>query len=583
MSVPNGGMSRDLYENGAPNVAGVERDIVDAVSADEPWGVVERFAELERVSGTGDEREAAEYLADRLGSFGVGHEVFHPELYLSTPHGADIEIDDGWVSATVKTVAFSNEGQATGELVYVENEEEMDSIEAILSVSLDGLEADLSGKVVMSESIIPISAIKELAERGAEAFVGIHPHEREPHEGIVTPVWGGAPPYDERDQMPDLIVANVSASEGRALQERAEHGAEITVTVETATEWKSAPLILARITGEAGPENSEFVLAHGHLDSWHVGVTDNATGDATLLELARVLNAHRDNLRRDVWVAWWPGHSTGRYAGSTWFTDEFAQELAQRCVAHVNIDSPGVADATEYDERVKWMAGVHDIAAGSIEDVSGKETVKRRPPRAGDYSFNNLGIPGMSLQSSIPKAVREERGYHPVGGSGGHADAWHVTTDTIEKADADVLERDTAVYTLATARLSRADIPADPLAVIDRARSVVAGYDDASTFDLGPVCSALNALREATAEFIADAGGHTPKLDSIVKTLTRLNFTTEGQFEQDPAEGRPPFPRLQAVETLPELDGNDERFLELQLRRARNEVVGEIRELRESL
>jgi len=415
---------------------------VDIVSADELWSVVERFAELERVSGTDSEREAAEYLADRLEIFGVDHQVLNPELYLSTPHGAGIETDDGWVSETAKTVAFSNNEQATGKLVYVENEEEMDSIEAMLSVSLEGLEDDLRGKVVMSESIIPISAIEELAERGAEAFVGIHPHEREPHEGIVTPIWGGAPPYDQRDQIPDLLVANVSANEGRDLQERAENGADITVTAETTTEWKSSPLVLARISGEAEPENDEFVLAHGHLDSWHVGVTDNATGDATLLELARVLDEHRDQLRRDVWVAWWPGHSTERYAGSTWFTDEFAQEFTQRCVGHVNVDSPGVADATEYDERVKWMAGVYDIAASSIEDVSGKETVKRRPPRAGDYSFNNLGIPGMSLQSSIPESVREERGYHPLGGSAGHADAWHLTTDTIEKADPDVLERE---------------------------------------------------------------------------------------------------------------------------------------------
>lgn len=571
----------NLYEGGAPNVTSVEEEIVDAVSADEPWGVVERFAELKRVSGTDDEREAVEYLADRLGSFGVEHEVFDPDLYLSTPHGASVKTEDGWASETVKTVAFSNDGQATGELVYVENEEKMDSIEAMFSVSLEGLEDDLSGKVIMSESIIPISAIEELAERGAEAFVGIHPHEREPHEGIVTPVWGGAPPYDKRDQIPDLIVANVSASEGRELQ--AEQGAEITVAAETQTEWKSAPLVLTRIPGAAAPEVDEFVLAHGHLDSWHVGVTDNATGDATLLELARVLDDHRDYLRRDVWVAWWPGHSTGRYAGSTWFTDEFAQELTEHCVAHVNIDSPGVADATEYDERVKWMAGVHDIAASSIEDVSGKETIKRRPPRAGDYSFNNLGIPGMSLQSSIPKSVRNERGYHPVGGSGGHADAWHVTTDTIEKADPTVLERDAEVYTLATARLSRANLPADPLATIDHIQSVVADYDDVSEFDLEPICSELARLRESTVEFIDESDSYTPELDRVVKTLTRLNFTTDGQFEQDPAEGRPPFPCLEPTESLLELDGDDARFLELQLERTRNKVISELRQLRRAL
>ena len=576
-------MSQRLYADGKPSLSGVDAAIVDAVDADEPWRLVERFADLERVSGTDDERSAAAYVTDRLDQFGVGHEVFKPELYLSTPHSASVDTGDGWTAASAKTVSFSADGTAQGELVYVENDDEMESIEAMLSVSLAGLPADLSGKVVMSESIIPISAIAELADRGAEAFVGIHPHEREPHEGIVTPVWGGAPPYDERALIPDLLVANVSASDGHELRERAAEGTEVTVAAETTTEWQTAPLVLATIEGEAAPENDEFVLAHGHYDSWHVGVTDNATGDAALLELARVLDEHSEALRRDVWVAWWPGHSTGRYAGSTWFTDEFAVDLVERCVAHVNIDSPGVADATAYDERVKWMASVEDVAAETIEDVTGKDTATFRPARAGDYSFNNLGIPGMSLQSSIPESIREQRGYHPVGGSGGHADAWHLTTDTIEKADPEVLERDTAVYTLATARLSRAVRPADPIRTIDRLASTAAEYDAASTFDLGPVRDELDALEDTTTALLDDAEGYPQTADRLVKALTRLNFVTEGQFEQDPAEGRPPLPRLAPVERLPELDGDDARFLELQLQRARNGVVAELRRLRRTL
>ena len=576
-------MGQQLYEEGAPWVSGVDAEIVDEVSADEPWDVVERFAELERVSGTEDEREAMAYLTDRLDAFGVDHELFEPELYLSMPGSASVDTDHGWQSETAKTVSFSANRSAEGELVYAENDGEKESIEAMLSVSLDGLTEDLSGKVVMSESIMPISAIEELSDRGAEAFVGIHPHEREPHEGIITPVWGGSPPYDEREQVPDLLVANVSASEGRDLREKATDGVRVTVSAETTTEWKPAPLVLAKIPGETAPEIDEFVLAHGHVDSWHVGVTDNATGDGGLLELARVLDTYSEELRRDVWVAWWPGHSTGRYAGSTWFTDEFATELVERCVAHVNIDSPGVADATAYDERVKWMAAVDEIAAGAIGDVSGKGTAKYRPARAGDYSFNNLGIPGMSLQSSIPQSVRDERGYHAVGGSGGHADAWHLTTDTIEKAYPDVLERDMQVYTLATARLSRAERPADPVQAIDQLASTAAEYDDASGFDLAPVRDELDALREETVAYLNDTEGYPDAVDRLVKSLTRLNFVTEGQFEQDPATSRAPLPLLAPVEQLPALDGDDARFLKLQLRRARNYVVAELRRLRRSL
>jgi hypothetical protein len=300
-------------------------------------------------------------------------------------------------------------------------------------------------------------------------------------------------------------------------------------------------------------------------------VTDNATGDAALLEAARVLEAHSDQLRRDVWIAWWPGHSTGRYAGSTWFADEFATDLAGRCLAHVNVDSPGVADATEFRDRVKWTAAVHDIAVGAIEDVTGKATEKHRPPRAGDYSFNNLGLPGMSLQSGIPEAVREERGYHPVGGSGGHADAWHLSSDTIDKADPDVLVRDTQVYTLAVARLATEPAPLDAAETISHHRDIIQAYDDTAEFDLAPVLAALDAV-ETT---LADADRETVR--EAVRTLTRLNLASEGEFEQDPAESRPPYPQLAPVKRLPELSGDKARFLRLQLERARRGIVAELR------
>ena len=44
----------------------VERAIVDAVSLDVPWRVVERFATLTRLSGSAEEREAFELLIDHL-------------------------------------------------------------------------------------------------------------------------------------------------------------------------------------------------------------------------------------------------------------------------------------------------------------------------------------------------------------------------------------------------------------------------------------------------------------------------------------------------------------------------------------
>ena len=82
---------------------------------------------------------------------------------------------------------------------------------------------------------------------------------------------------------------------------------------------------------ELAGETPEYVLVGSHYDSWDYGVTDNATGNAAVLELARVLS--QKQLRRGVKIAWWPAHSNGRYAGSTWYCDEQFEDLDARCVA----------------------------------------------------------------------------------------------------------------------------------------------------------------------------------------------------------------------------------------------------------
>src|SRR5439155_1088660 len=99
------------------------------------------------------------------------------------------------------------------------------------------------------------------------------------------------------------------------------------------------PVLVAEIRGTVEPET--FVLLHGHIDSWHQGIGDNATGDATLLEVARVLVQHRQHLRRSVRIAWWSGHSHGRYAGSSWFADTFATAIDANCILPFNCDAPG--------------------------------------------------------------------------------------------------------------------------------------------------------------------------------------------------------------------------------------------------
>jgi N-acetylated-alpha-linked acidic dipeptidase len=585
-----------------------EARLTEAVSIDEPWDLLEEFSGLERVSGTEDERAAAEYLTDRLESLGVTHERYDPDLYISQPHAASVTVDGGAFEADpVKTVAFSASRAVTGDLVYVGEAEQSDvgsdedsQYHAVNVTRPYADVGDLDGTVALTAAgSLSIRATRILEEKGAEGVIAIHEHEREPHDGIATSVWGGAPPYDERERIPDIPIANVTRPDGDELRSYADAGASHEVTLETdvTTDWMACPVVEARIeAGAADPDSEEFVLLHGHYDSWHVGIADNATGDAGLLELARVFEAHADDLKRDLRVAWWPGHSTGRYAGSTWYADEFAIDLAEHCVAHVDMDSPGAKGSTEYVDMACWMPDMHGVASSAIEDVTGAPYSENRPRRAGDYSFNNLGISGaFTLSSNIPADVRETMRWHAVGGCGGNADAWHLSTDTIDKAGKPELLRDIRMYAVLVSRLLRADVlPHDHRRNVERHRAIVADYDELTgdAFDFGPTLDALADLHDAVEAFYdaveageIDAGTANETIKRLSRTLTRLNFVSDGQFEQDPAYNRPPYPRFENASLFEVYDEDDDehRFLQVELRRAQNDAVFELRRLRDDL
>lgn len=62
------------------------------------------------------------------------------------------------------------------------------------------------------------------------------------------------------------------------------------------------------------------------------------------MELARVLNANRDKLSRDVRFLFWQGHEGGQMEGSTWYCDNLWDDLNKHCVMYVNIDAIGLGD-----------------------------------------------------------------------------------------------------------------------------------------------------------------------------------------------------------------------------------------------
>ena len=71
------------------------------------------------------------------------------------------------------------------------------------------------------------------------------------------------------------------------------------LTIRMESGVRNSRMVIADIPGKS--EN--FILINGHYDSWYEGITDNATSDAIMLELARVFWKHREKLERSVRIA----------------------------------------------------------------------------------------------------------------------------------------------------------------------------------------------------------------------------------------------------------------------------------------
>jgi N-acetylated-alpha-linked acidic dipeptidase len=575
--------------------AALERDLLDSITLDAPWATIERFSNLVRLSGSPEERQAVDDLIAQLSAWGVPHTLYEPVCFISIPLEATVRLDapDGKrYRAKTTAMSVSTDGrELTGELVYVPPKVQ-EGVADDWSYGLDFSGLDVAGKIVIAEGMAAPGRVIDVMKSGARAGVFVNPGQAI-HESIVTTIWG-TPDLDSKDRQPTIPVIGVNNPDGRELIQLAKEGARVAVSTRVDTGWRPIPILVAEIPGKLIPD--EFVLLHGHLDSWHVGVGDNATGDATMLELARVFWQHRDRLARSLRIAWWSGHSHGRYAGSTWYADTFGLDLARGCVAQVNCDSPGCRWANTFNELTA-MSETEPFVDTVIRETAGITPQTERPPRAGDYSFNGIGISSFyMLSSTMSPEARTEKGYYPVGGCGANI-AWHTEDDTLEIADRDNLLRDMRVYAASVLRVLNAPLlPFDWRATMREFRQTLDRYDKAAggAFDFGPSRAAVDELDQALDRFYAasptDGRPDSPvarRFNRVQRMLARLlvqvNYSRTTPFHHDPAMEVPPLPDLAPALSLGRAqdDVAQRGILTAHLTRGQNRLVWTLEQARE--
>lgn len=388
-------------------------------------------------SGSPEEEKAIQYMKKRLEEYGLECRIHRFEAYLSEPKHSSLKITSP-LEMKVQSTPYRQVG-STGpegfeaEMIYLAPDE-------------IGY-ADCRDKIVLCEQKtsgdwmgLRAGFLLRLQDMGVKGLVVIEQDDYMPtvcHQRADFSVSGSPTPENIKDIQTIPAILHISNKDGQALRKLVQQGgvhAHIVSVVDTG--WKSIPLLETEIKGTVEPD--KFIMVNAHVDTppYSPGVVDNLSGDVAIMEVARLLNKHKDKLRRSARFVIWPGHEIGRYSGSTWYNDAFWHDLRHGCITSYNIDSPGADGATMF--RDIQITEVMDAAQDSVIAVQGKGVEKFRwATRAGDGSFWGTGMPHVSITTSRPP-----EDYDPHVNYSGGGWWWHTPYATMDHGDIDILEMD---------------------------------------------------------------------------------------------------------------------------------------------
>ena len=505
--------------------------VTEEINLDKMRMTLQAFSKLHRYSGSEQGEEAVKYIKEYLEREGVPCDILTYDCYRSLP-----------VSASVRAEQFACEAMAA---VY---SGEADGLKAPLYYDIDSEKKGLqekemierlkkfNGKIVLTNDRSGDFA-KTAKDAGALGLIIIWP-QTEPwlHHMTIGTIWGNPTIHDFHRycRIPYVEVTNADGMKLKALCEKESIEAELNIKMDDRIVKTSMPVV------EIPGKSDKYILLSGHYDSWYEGITDNATSNAATLECARILYAHRAELKRGVKVAFWSGHSDGRYAGSSWYVDQNWEDLDKNCVAHINLDLIGGKN-DELVSRGTSLMEQEGLSEGIIEEFSGvRPVLSTGLTRAGDESFSGVGVPISMLSRFSSKLDGEYAQW-----ASSYAPWWHSTEDTLDKVDEDFLLRDAKINLKIVWEIVQSDrIPVDPIRFAERTKKMLQEIqkDCSKDFDPQGVLDKLEELKDALGRLETAMEAYPEQnTDEILKKvaggMVRLHYTYGSPYYHDPAYG----------------------------------------------
>jgi Zn-dependent M28 family amino/carboxypeptidase len=367
-----------------------------------PWDVLTALTELDhRLAGHEGERRAAEITAEALrdaGARDVGTTSF--DLPVWTRGDCSLQVTAP-TAREFEAVAlpYSPAGDASGRLVDVgyATDDEFDGVDVDGAVVLASTDSPPGGRLVHR-----MEKYGRAVDGGAAGFV-FYNHK----DGQLPPT--GSLRFGREGEVP---AVGVSTETGAWLQEYADRGGEVALSVDARTE----PGEGTNTQGVLGPDTDEEVLVLAHHDAHDIaeGALDNGCGVATLVAAARVL-ADLD-LDCRVRLATVGAEEVG-LQGASALADRLDPESVR---AVVNLDGAG-----RYRTMRAFLHGTDAFEAvlDRVSDDTGHPIEVRDAvhPYSDHWPFLTAGVPALQLHSVTPERGR----------------GWgHTHADTRDKADA---------------------------------------------------------------------------------------------------------------------------------------------------
>ncbi len=337
------------------------------VSGDQAYRHVLALAEDigSRPAGSDAERQAAQYISQQLITYGYQTEEqqFTFGYYVET---AALEVlAPAPLSLNPRPLRLSGGGEVTAELVP-----------AGLGRPQDFPPEGLEGRIALTErgDLSFSDKVTNAAAAGAAAVV-IYNNVEGPFRGDLQ----------EESPIPAL---SLSQAEGRQLQALLEEGPlTVRLSVQSAEETETSQNIIAR-----SPQDDCQVIVGAHYDSVAAGpgANDNASGSATLLEIARVLDLS-DQGEGVCFVAF--GAEETVLSGSRHFVAALTSQGQTSPQAMVNLDMVGVGDEWQLMGSPSLIEKIDQEAA-----ALGLDPVPTEPRLSSDHlSFMDAGIPAIFI------------------------------------------------------------------------------------------------------------------------------------------------------------------------------------------